>query len=294
MSDRLQLRDLRTLDECRQAVALQEEVWGVDGETVPASVLLVSAKRGGILIGAVSRRAGDDDEVEELAGFVWSLPGRRDGTPTHWSHMLGVRPRFRAKRVAERLKLAQRAQALAQDVHLIEWTFDPLQAGNAHFNIRVLGAVGASYGIDVYGPLAGHLHRGTPTDRLFVEWKISEPHVERRLARRQEPEERSLLAVSSEIADAPSVIVTQEAGQWLCPVGFTTEFDDRRILVPVPPRYSDMQQTAPDLALAWRLAVREVMVPAFRRGYRAVDFYLNREAGGGTYLFAKPATALTD
>jgi predicted GNAT superfamily acetyltransferase len=48
-----------------------------------------------------------------------------------------------------------------------------------------------------------------------------------------------------------------------------------------------MQQSSPDLALAWRLAVREVMVPAFGRGYRAVDFYLDREAGGGAYLFAR-------
>ena len=286
MSDRIQFRDLRSLDECRLVVALQEEVWGVDGETVPASVLLVSAKRGGILIGGLTRPA-DDSEPPELAGFVWSLPGRRDTTPTHWSHMLGVRPRFRAKRVGERLKLAQRAQALAQDVHLIEWTFDPLQAGNAHFNLRVLGGIGASYGQDVYGPLAGHLHRGTPTDRLFIEWWISEPHVERRLARRAEPAGASLLAVSSEIAAAPVVIVTQTSGQWLCPTGFTTEFDDRRILVPVPPRYSEMQQTNPDLALAWRLAVREVMVPAFARGYRAVDFYLNRQDGGGQYIFSK-------
>ena len=263
MSDRLLLRDLRSLDECREVVALQEEVWGVDGETVPASVLFVSAKRGGILIGAIARAGdvGDEEPEDALAGFVWSLPGRRDATPTHWSHMLGVRPRFRSRRVGERLKLAQRAQV----------------------EVRI----GASYGVDVYGPLSGHLHRGTPTDRLFIEWWISEPHVQRRLANREEPEARSLIAVSSEIADAPVAIVTQSSGPWLCPVGFTSDLDDRRFLVPVPPKYSEMQQSSPDLAMAWRLAVREVMVPAFARGYRAVDFYLDREAGGGAYLLAK-------
>ncbi len=286
MSERLHLRDLRALEECRAVVTLQEEIWGVDGETVPASVLFVSARRGGILIGAVATPA-DDQAEDVLCGFVWSLPGRRDGTPTHWSHMLGVQPRFRTRRVGERLKLAQRAQALAQDVHLIEWTFDPLQAGNAHFNLRVLGGVGASYGVDVYGPLSGHLHRGTPTDRLFIEWWISEPHVQRRLAKREEPPARALVAVSSEVAEAPVAIVTQAVGPWLCPVGFTTDLDDRRILVPVPPKYSEMQQSSPDLAIAWRLAVREVMAPAFARGYRAVDFYLNRDGGGGAYLLAK-------
>jgi hypothetical protein len=78
------LRDITDLAGCRAAVALQEQVWGQGSEIVPASVLLVSAKRGGILIGAF-------DEAG-LAGFVWSMPGVRDGVRTHWSHMLGVHP----------------------------------------------------------------------------------------------------------------------------------------------------------------------------------------------------------
>lgn len=56
--------------------------------------------------------------------------------------------------------------------------------------------------------------------------------------------------------------------------------------VPVPPRFSEMQSESTELALEWRMAVRDVMVPAFARGYRAVDFTLDRERGGGSYLLA--------
>ena len=104
MSDRLQLRDLRSLDECREVVALQEEVWGVDGETVPASVLFVSAKRGGILIGAIARAAdvGDEEPEDALAGFVWSLPWTASSRSADRCRRIGLR--LRPRRVGRRLR----------------------------------------------------------------------------------------------------------------------------------------------------------------------------------------------
>src|SRR5262245_26023103 len=128
------IHDITDLSGCRAVVAVQEQVWGADSEIVPASVLVASIKRGGILLGAY------DGGV--LAGFVWSLPGwrdERDDRRLHWSHMLGVVPGARGQRTGEQLKWAQRERALAQRVDLIEWTFDPLQAQNAHLNIARLG-----------------------------------------------------------------------------------------------------------------------------------------------------------
>jgi predicted GNAT superfamily acetyltransferase len=275
----LQIRALRTLEDCRTVVSIQEEVWGRDGETVPASVLFVSAKRGGILLGALS----------PLAGFVWSMPGvREDGKRTHWSHMLGVLPGYRQHHVGERLKWTQRERALEQGAELIEWTFDPLQAANAHFNLHVLGAIGASYGVDIYGALSGPLHRGTPTDRLIVEWRIGEPHVSRRFeARRSADHSRVMTARSADILSAPASIEVVERDGWMQVGAVTTALEPRRLLLPIPPRFLEMQQQATEVALAWRLAVREVMTDAFARGYRAVDFFLNRETGGGAYLFAR-------
>ena len=43
------------------------------------------------------------------------------------------------------LKLAQRDEALARGIDLIEWTFDPLEIKNAYFNIERLGAIVRRY-----------------------------------------------------------------------------------------------------------------------------------------------------
>ena len=294
------IRDLKTLDECRAVVAVQEAVWGADGETVPASLLSVSRKCGGILIGAFV--AGGLQPAGDLVGFVFSLAGIRDGAPSQWSHMLGVLPEHRGGRIAERLKLAQRTQAVDAGIKLIEWTFDPLQAPNAHLNLHVLGAVGARYGINVYGALRGPLHRGTPTDRLIMEWWITEPHVARRVwARESDPPARlrrdessaatarqaRLSARSAEVMDAPLVLQCEAQGDWTRGVRVPTDWSARRVLVAVPPRFSEMQQQAPPVALEWRLTMREVMTEGFAHEYRAVDFYLDRDKGGGLYLLAK-------
>jgi predicted GNAT superfamily acetyltransferase len=285
--DAVAIRALRTLDECRAVVALQEAVWGRDGEIVPASVLLVSAKSGGILLGAVD--ADPAPGASNLAGFVWSMPGvRGDGTRTHWSHMLAVLPAYRERRLGEQLKWAQRERAMEQGADLIEWTFDPLQAANAHFNLRVLGAVGATYGVNVYGELAGPLHRGTPTDRLIVEWRIREPHVIRRREARQAVQPPAFHARAAEVLDAPASIATLLEDGWTKAVEVRRGLTDRRILVPVPPNFLAMQQQARERALEWRLGVRDVMVEALAAGYRAVDFFLDRERGGGAYLLARP------
>src|SRR6476660_610676 len=107
----------------------EREVWQyADAEdVVPAPVLIVSSKRGGILLGAF-------DEDGAMAGFVYSMAATKEGRPTQWSHMLGVRAEARNSGLGLRLKLAQREIALAMDQDLIEWTFDPLQALNGHFN----------------------------------------------------------------------------------------------------------------------------------------------------------------
>ena len=277
------IRDLTTLDDCRGVVGIQHAVWGQDGETVPASLLSVSMKRGGILIGAFDQEA--------LAGFVWSMPGQRDGRPTHWSHMLGVRQEFRGHGLAEQLKLAQRDRALAAGCDLIEWTFDPLQAGNAHFNLVCLGVTASEYRVNAYGELQGFLHRGAATDRLVVTWWIGRPHVVRRLEARRNLKAGHALAVvrDASLRDLPIAIsvTSAPADGWSAPAATNLGLDDRRVLVPVPARFSDMLQSARGTAVAWRLATREVFTAYFRRGYQAVDFHLDREQGSGAYVLAR-------
>jgi predicted GNAT superfamily acetyltransferase len=272
----IDVRDITDLAGCRAAVELQVAVWGRDAETVPASLLGASIKRGGILIGAFDR--------ERLVGFVWSMPGWRDGRPTHWSHMLGVDAPVRGQGIGERLKWAQRRRALGGLVELIEWTFDPLQAANAYINLRCLGCVASSYRVDAYGEMSGPLHRGTPTDRLIAEWWIGRPGVEARLAERAD--QASAIADEAHGIDALQVMATRPAGNWTECAGVRVDHAAPRVLLSIPPRFGEMQQEATPLALAWRLAARDAFTAYFARGYRAVDFFLDREHGGGAYLLA--------
>jgi predicted GNAT superfamily acetyltransferase len=272
----IELRDIHDLGGCREVVAVQIAVWGRDAETVPASVLSVSVKRGGILIGAY--------DGDTLVGFVWSFPGRRDGEWTHWSHMLAVLPEARGRGLGRDLKLAQRTRAIEQGIELIEWTFDPLQAQNAHLNFVRLGCIATRYLVDAYGAMSGPLHRGTPTDRLIAEWWIMRPHVERRVG-----PSRVMTARSAGISRAPTLIDTRRGATWLECDGLRTDIEvggAPRVLIPIPAAFSQMQQQETDLALAWRLRVRDAFMWAFSHGYRAVDFYLNREQAGGAYLLS--------
>jgi predicted GNAT superfamily acetyltransferase len=129
----------------------------------------VAAKIGGQVLGAF---------VEDtMAGFILAYPGIRDGKPYLHSHMAGVLPEFRDLGIGRQLKLAQRDDALARGIPLIEWTFDPLQTKNAYFNICRLGAVARRYLTDVYGSTSSPLHAGLPTDRLVAEWHLDSPRV---------------------------------------------------------------------------------------------------------------------
>jgi len=75
------------------------------------------------------------------------------------------------------LKLFQREEALQRGIAWIEWTFDPLEVRNAHFNLNRLGAVCRKYLPNLYGVTTSPLHRGLRTDRLLAEWYLEEPNV---------------------------------------------------------------------------------------------------------------------
>ena len=268
------IRALTTLEDCRRVVALERQVWDyADGEdVVPSPVLIVSIKRGGILLGAF-------DTAGEMKGFVYSMPAIKDGRPTQWSHMLGVTADARGTGLGVRLKLAQREHAVRMAIELIEWTYDPLQALNAHLNFARLGVVASEYEPNIYGESSSPLHRGTPTDRLVAEWHVNRPHVERRLLQPAQPAMRD-----ASLAAAPVINPASSGVVWPRPGVADLTSNERRILVEIPTGFGEMQLGDPELALAWRLHTREIFQAYFERGYQAVDFFLAREAGRGHYL----------
>ncbi|MGH9347634.1 MAG: hypothetical protein ACRD26_10250, partial [Vicinamibacterales bacterium] len=268
----MELRDLKTLDDFKQVVELEKAIWGADYEDVVCvPILAVTVKRGGVLVGAF--------DGDRMVGFVYSLPGIKDGKPIQWSHMLGVIDEYRNAGLGRTLKLEQRLRSLEAGCDLVEWTYDPMQALNAHLNFVRLGVVVEEYGVNLYGESASRLHKGTPTDRFIAQWWIREPHVIRRI-------EPSGLAVirAQETTKAALVNRTRPSGKWLACGGYDLDRPERRLAVEIPIGFTEMQAEDPPLALDWRMATRAIFTTYFGRGYRAVDFGLDRANGRGRYL----------
>jgi predicted GNAT superfamily acetyltransferase len=272
------LRDLTTLEDFHRVVALEKEVWALaDGdEAVPGTLLAATVRRGAILIGAF-------DPGDRLVGMVYSLPALKEGRPTHWSHMLGVLPSWRSAGIGRALKLEQRRRALEMGLDLIEWTYDPLQALNAHFNFVRLGVTVEHYEENVYGENASSpLWAGIATDRFIAQWRIAAPHVERRISRSGGPPLRAADALLAEPVNAINAVGARlEPGEPV--LGLST----RRLAAVIPLTFGEMQQKDRGLAQAWRLATRRIFQHYFGRGYRVVDFWLDVSGVSGTYLLAR-------
>lgn len=165
MSRDIQVRKCETLEEFHGCVELQRQIWGeADLEVEPVTMFVVAAHTGGQVLGAF--------ENGRMIGYTLAMVGLRDGVAYLHSHMTGVLRDYRDRGVGRMLKLFQREEALSRGIRLIQWTFDPLELRNAHFNLNRLGAISRQYLANLYGTTTSPLHRGLATDRLLVEWRL--------------------------------------------------------------------------------------------------------------------------
>lgn len=200
------IRHCHTIAEFEEMVDLEVRVWEFgERDSVPSQMYVVAAKIGGQILGAFIEG--------RMAGFVLAYPGIRDGKPYLHSHMAAVLPEFRNLGIGRMLKLAQRDDALARGISMIEWTFDPLQALNAYFNFCRLGVVARRYLIDVYGHTSSPLHAGLPTDRLVAEWHLDSHRVAKTLAGRPSPkaEDCERLEIAVDGTSEQGILEVQQA-----------------------------------------------------------------------------------
>src|SRR5690242_13204393 len=171
------IRECTTIEEFDGCVALQREAFGLpDLELSPRRHLIVSRQAGGWTLGAF---AG-----ERMVGFVHHLAAVRGQEIFGYSHMMAVAKDYQNKGVGARLKWAQRERALAEGRTFIKWTWDPMQARNAHFNLNRLGVTVDTYSENFYGtdyfadPLQAQENRpGLQSDRLLARWDLRSPRV---------------------------------------------------------------------------------------------------------------------
>ena len=176
MGSEIKIRECVSLDEMAECVQLQRDVFALpETELSPVRHLIVTKNAGGFVFGAFSG--------QRLVGFVLSVPAFLRGEPAFYSHMTAVRPEYQSHGVGGRLKWAQRERALADGVKYVKWTFEPVKARNAYFNLEKLGATVSEfqenfYGID-YGtaPEVAGEKFGLASDRLFAEWHLESEKV---------------------------------------------------------------------------------------------------------------------
>ena len=185
----LDIRRLETLDEFEATLRLQELIWGFDPSDMVASRLFgVFSRIGGSSLGAFLHG--------KLVGYTLAFAAFKPDLKAYWhSHMAGVDPGFHNLGIGLRLKLRQRDEALAAGLDRIEWTFDPLQARNAYFNIEKLGTAIEAYIPNFYGITSSKLHGSLPTDRLVAAWHLKSRAVAERKAGRRSAQKHCAMRI---------------------------------------------------------------------------------------------------
>ena len=92
---------------------------------------------------------------------------------------------------------------------------------------------------------------------------------------------------AQEVGEARVVNTTVMDGKWRMVKVIDLTVKERRLWIEIPAGFTEMQQESPERALQWRLHVRQMFQEYFAKGYRAVDFVLQRDAGFGRYLLAR-------
>lgn len=267
------IRPLESQDDYLQCTALQREIWGPEfSEGVPPSLLMATQKVGGVAAGAFDRGG-------RLLGFVFGLSGIRAGRPAHWSDMLAVREDARGLGLAVRLKMYQRQELLRNGIEVALWSYDPLEARNAHINLNRLGARPIEYVSDMYGEATGSaLHAGLPTDRLLVEWELRDPRVETLVS-------GEALPATWRAPGAP-IVNTVLSGGTVMPRA--PELPDApEVRVEIPADLQSVKRGTPELARTWRMSTRRAFTHYMNRSYRVVGFAREPETNRCFYLLAR-------
>ncbi len=275
------IRPVQTVAEYRACQEIQRRAWGIteDGYVVPVATMISVQHAGGLVLGAF--------EGERLIGFAFAYLGRVHGKWALYSQLVAVDPSVQSHGVGGALKLAQRAWAREQGLALVAWSFDPLQAGNANFNLHRLGAFTRTYYVNYFGERTDALNAGLDTDRLLVEWPVEDrprPWLGEDLA----PIEVIESSVTVEGMRVPLGLA--EAFHRLCAANGSAAAD-HPLHLEIPADIAVLK--ARDLALArrWQQAVREAFLQAFAAGYIAMDFHrlAGPEGARAWYVLRRPA-----
>jgi predicted GNAT superfamily acetyltransferase len=235
---------------CQEA---QKRAWGItdDSYLVPLATMVGAQLHGGLVLGAF-RLSG------EALGLSFAFLGKIEGRLCLYSQLTGIVPGQQGLGLGGRLKAAQREFARAEGLACLAWAFDPLQAGNARFNLDKLGATASKFVEDMYGRRTDALNANATTDRLIAEWSTDVD---------------SSVRLPIEIDGLPRLIEMEKTPA----ASLEGKLEALAVLLEIPADIARIRNENPELAETWARAVRESFQAAFSQGYRAEGFSRDRD-----------------
>jgi predicted GNAT superfamily acetyltransferase len=231
MKSQIQVRKLETLIEQNLGRQIFDKTWAMDsGTEITTNLLQAMVYSGAYLSGAF---IGD-----KCVGAAIAFPATIKGLHLH-SHMTAVLDNYRDQGIGYALKIDQWFWAKINSYNEITWTFDPLVARNAKFNLIKLGVDISSYHPNFYGDMPDALNAGDESDRVMAIWKVA-----------------------GERPVSKSVITNPEKSD---------------TLIKIPEDIVAIRREDISESLKWRHKVRGEFMRAFKKGGKVVGLSANNE-----------------
>jgi predicted GNAT superfamily acetyltransferase len=252
----LEIRELGTPEELEEVVRLQMEVGGLPERHVTSpttlKVMTLEYPRVGWVLGAF--------EDGRMVGFTTAFATREPDTVLGF--MLAVDPACQNQGAGRLLLQREWEMHRSHGVKRVCWTYEPLEARNAHLYLNKMGARGVGY-VENYYYLDTGLHAGLPQDRLLVEARLDQEHG----------------------GGAPPLPLEEALERWpVARAGQLPEADE--VLAEIPLRVHELLDADPQAARAARLETRAVLGHYLNgRGYAAVALHRGEGPEGPRALY---------
>jgi predicted GNAT superfamily acetyltransferase len=256
MGEHITIRRARSIADYRACQQAQKRAWGIaeDGYLIPVATMVGANLHGGLVLGAFLASG-------EAVAMSFAFLGKIESGLCLYSQLTGVVPEYQSHGLGLGIKRFQGQVAHSEGIERIAWAFDPIQAGNAHFNLSRVGAHATRYIENMYGQRTDRVNAGVPSDRLIAEWEVAAGP----------PAPPSFESVRQ----LPRVIELNEGtGGGVVPIGVRriSRHDEPRLLLEIPTDITALRSEDPALAEAWRSLVGQAFQHAFEQSYRAVHF----------------------
>jgi len=267
------IRPIETVAEFQAVQTVQRQTFGFGPEdTVMHLPMMVALQKyGGQVLGAFCPKA---DGGEELIGFTLAFVGKDEVSREYflYSQLAAALTEWQSQGVGLALKAAQREGALAQSYGLMRWSYDPLLARNAYFNLAKLGGVARLYTPNMYGTGRGELFGQLDTDRLTIDWELASTRVIERLELAKSGEKPYLPL--AEYNTPPDLVEVRWLAQNI-PAVFNIFLEQTAptLKLEIPYQYKQVQEFDFGVAEEWRSQTRAIFSYYLAAGYQVSDFF---------------------